>query len=145
MQVTNGAANYTIGWFYGNPQLDQLLEDANISGEDARKMKKSELAEKLGLQTLPLPSHTECIIRNGEGDEIAHAEVVKHVGDVYNKDKARKAALKKVLTALFPNYEDKTVRGAFWKVYLRRGPSNEEKLFARLLTKYGQTVPVPHA
>lgn len=140
MQVKIVDDLHTVSWHYSHPEINALMEQKNITREDVRKMKnKTELAHALGLDSLPLPTHTECVIRNQNGDEIAEAQVSKHANDPYDKNAARKYSLKKALDQLFPaqdNLSHKAPRRDFWNTYLHRGPSQEEKTFMRLLKKY---------
>lgn len=139
MKVKNG---FSISWAHTNPKLDVLLVEANITPLQASSMKKNELANVLGIPMLPLPTQTECIICDEDGVVIMAAEVIKHVDDPYSKDKARKFSLKKALSNLFPEYEDKAVRRLFWETYLHRGPSKQEKTFLKLLKKFEAKAPV---
>lgn len=142
MQVNINGAKISFSFLYTSLAIAALIMEKGIEPADARKMKKSELAEALDLPNLPLPSNTECLIRNETGEVLSHSEVIKHVDHVYNKDKARKYALKKALFQLYPEHEDKNNRRQFWNAYLQRISSKQEKLFLKLMKKYENLVPV---
>ena len=142
MQVNIMGVKLSFSFLYTNVILAALIMEKGIEPDDARKMKKSELAKALDIPNLPLPSNTECFITNEAGDVLSRSEVIKHVDDMYNKDKARKYALKKALFQLYPEHEDKNSRRQFWNTYLQRISSKQEKLFLKLMKKYENLVPV---
>lgn len=141
MQVTNGDALFKVRWAYENPELLALLKEKGLSFEEANEMKKVDLIEQLGIKSLPKPLTTVCIIVDNENTEIMVAKVTRHYLDTYDKDKGRKLSLKKALTKLFPEYQEKAERRLFWIAYLDRKMSKEEKTFFRLLSKYQELIP----
>lgn len=96
-----------------------------IDGNDKyRVFFKYEVADNL--------SHTEsttCVVTRGgleEYDlpEIASGTVTRHVGDKPNKNRARKEAMRRALSDMFP----RELRTLFWNAYGERRGSLSDKL-----------------
>ena len=110
-----------VGWRYENPELDKFLEANGLSHEDAKKMTEPELIDRLGVIQLPKPHITTCILSSADKQIVAQATVRRHKADPYDKDKARRYSLAKVLRETYPGLENLEVRRAFWEAYINRG------------------------
>lgn len=120
MRVVKNNQTFSVGWRYENPKLVELLEHVGLTESDAEEMSFAELCEALGMNALPDPAVTHCIIKNEEGEEIARATVKKWKHDRFMKSKARNFSLTKALRNLFPGEENSGTRKLFWDVYLKR-------------------------
>jgi hypothetical protein len=146
MKVKIGEQEYVISWRFENPTLNRILENNGITAKRAaeimdekipdpkrpgsvRRMGIEGLAAMLGMKKIPIPSTTTCIIKAVGDSENEYTATVRRFpgsiqrgggvvkGDVFDKDKARKYSLYKVLKQTFPEKDD---RKAFWDAYLTR-------------------------
>lgn len=123
MIVVHNGQKVFVGWRYENPELDQLLSENGITQERARKMNEVEILAAVGRKTLPKPLVTHCIFTDEDKKVIESASVTRFYKDPYDKDKARRYSLEKVLNILYPGTEQKEVRAKFWQAYVMRGSS----------------------
>lgn len=121
MIVVHNGQKVFVGWRYDNPELDKLLSEHGITQERARKMNEVEILSAVGGKTLPKPSITHCIFTDEDKKEITSASVTRFYKDPYDKDKARRYSLGKVLNILYPGDIQKGTRAKFWEAYIRRG------------------------
>lgn len=121
MIVVHNGQKVFVGWRYDNPELDKLLSEHGITQERARKMNEVEILSAVGGKTLPKPLTTHCIFTDEDKKEITSASVTRFYKDPYDKDKARRYSLGKVLNILYPGDIQKETRAKFWEAYIRRG------------------------
>jgi len=121
MIVVHNGQKVFVGWRYDNPELDRLLSENGITQELARNMNEVQILAAVGGKTLPKPLTTHCIFTDEDKQVIDSASVTRFYKDPYDKDKARRYSLGKVLNALYPGLEGKEVRAKFWEAYIRRG------------------------
>lgn len=55
-----------------------------------------------------------------DGEDVGGRFIKRHYLDVFDKDKARKETLKRILHFLFPERNNKAVRRMFWNLYNNR-------------------------
>lgn len=121
MIVVHNGQKVFIGWRYENPELDRLLSLNGIPQEIARNMNEVQILAAVGGKSLPKPTTTYCIFTDEDKKVIESACVTRFYKDPYDKDKARRYSLGKVLSILYPGLEGKEVRAKFWEAYIRRG------------------------
>lgn len=129
MKVIHNGQTMYIRWSYANPQLMKLVQEAGLSTEQVVKMTKPQLAIKLGLECLPKPTLTTCILSSSEGHVISAASVKFHSRDKWSRDVAREESLGKLVNGMYPgtkrgkkeeNLKQKNARTKFWSAYFSR-------------------------
>lgn len=145
MKVKVGEQEYLISWRFENPTLNRILENNGITAKRAaeimdekvpdpkrpgflRRVGVEGLSGMLGMKRVPIASTTTCVIKTVDGSN-EHTATVKRYpggtqkgggvmkGDRFDKDKARKYSLSKVLKQSF---SEKSDRKLFWDAYLSR-------------------------
>lgn len=123
MKFTNEGKVFLLGFKYGNPVLEKLIEDKkdvfSLLGKTPWDLTKQELMKVLGVKKLPDPKNTTCFLRGEDGTVILQGESHLHPEDVFDIEKARKKALKRV-TEQLPSLENKAWRTDIWNAYLNR-------------------------
>lgn len=121
MKVFKNDQVYYVRWQYFCPKLDEMVNEAGISVQEAKDMSRKELRDRLGVGHLPPPSHTQCIIEDANtGQTLSAQTVVRYYNKPHSFETARSRSLTKALKAIFPERAEKDERKAFWDVYLGR-------------------------
>lgn len=123
MQVIKNEQTMYVRWHYKNRQLEKMISKAGMTFEDVKDMSKKELADKLGVNNLPKPEITSCLVCDEENEIISVADVKWCPKYPWSREVAREASLTKVLRKIYPNEgpgEHKEMRRAFWNAYFSR-------------------------
>lgn len=121
MIVIHNGQKVFVGWKYENPELDNLLSENGITREIAKTMNQDEILAAVGGKSLPKPITTHCIFTDEDKRIIESASVKRFHKDTFDKDKARRYSLAKVLDILYPGIDNKETRAKFWSAYITRG------------------------
>src|SRR4051812_31061515 len=105
MRVTYDNQTVFVGWRYDNPELEEMLARLAMSRESVRELNEPDLIKEMNkrlsggltIVSIPKPTVTTCIISREDKSVVAEASVKKHANDPYDKDKARRYSLGKVL------------------------------------------------
>lgn len=131
MKVIKNDQPLFIGWKYDNPVLESLIVNKipkegieKITLEEARKLKTNKLLEYLEINHVPEPETTWCIVRNESKETVAEVSVKKHKHDAFDKEKARRFSLTKVLNNNFFGDNNREFRKQVWESYLTRNKNN---------------------
>lgn len=122
MKVNLNGNLLLVSWRYQNLLLEAMLEDAGIPLQNAKEMNVPELCTALGIKDLPKPDITHCIVYNTDRAIVCSSTVVKHRKDTFDKEKARKYSLAKLLKE---NFSDKQTRKLFWDAYITRNETSK--------------------
>lgn len=127
MKTTFDGKDMYIGFKYTNTVLDQWLDAAGISREQAVKLKRAELKQQLskimaiaGKKEIPPPDLTHCILLDNDQKKICEASVTLRPGETHSRAKARIYALQKALKQAFDGSDFKLLRTEIWKTYHSR-------------------------
>lgn len=105
MKVTVASTTYSVRWEHEDYMQAALMRQFWL-----------EYCWRWGQYPLPPPAtETTICVLSADGHIFATARVRRHRRDPYNKNKARRYALAKLLREQFPHMP--SVRGLFWHAY----------------------------